>query len=106
MSSKDESANSFIARIVLSLAASLGISWFVIMVAIVLMPLLVVSLLLLSLLGILGPLGHDVFKLRPQRLDGGELVADGDDGLEGSVQLVDVGEDVFEALETRAGVYQ
>lgn len=43
-------------------------------------------------------LGHDALELRPQRLDRGELVADGDDGLERAVELVDVGQDVFEAL--------
>lgn len=43
-------------------------------------------------------LSHDALELRPQRLDRGELVAHGDDGLERAVELVDVGQDVFEAL--------
>lgn len=43
-------------------------------------------------------LGHDVLKGAPQRLDRRELVADRDDGLEVPVQLVDVCQDLLEAL--------
>ena len=47
-------------------------------------------------------LGHDVLKLRPQRLDRRELVSDRDDRLEGPIELVDVCKDLLEAL--RAGL--
>lgn len=53
--------------------------------------------MLLASLGLL-ILGHHVLELRPQRLHGRELVADGDDRFERAVQLVDVGEDLLEAL--------
>lgn len=43
-------------------------------------------------------LGHDGLERAPQRLHGAELVAHRDDGLEVAVQLVDVCEDVLEAL--------
>lgn len=43
-------------------------------------------------------LSHDVLECAPQRLDRRELVAHRDDGLEVAVELVDVGEDVLEAL--------
>lgn len=48
-------------------------------------------------------LGHDILKGTPQRLDRRELVADRDDGLEVPVQLVDVCQDLLEALCAGAG---
>ena len=59
--------------------------------------LLLLLLLVVTRLALL-VLGHDVLELRPKRLDRGELVAHGNDGLERPVELVDVGEDVLEAL--------
>ena len=48
-------------------------------------------------------LGHHALELTPQRLDGAEFVAHGDDAFEGAVELVDVLEDAFEGLKRIGG---
>lgn len=58
--------------------------------------------LLCTLLILVRVLGHDVLEMAPQRFNRGEFSADLSDFLEGSIQLVDVLEDEFEALEARS----
>lgn len=58
--------------------------------------------LLRALLALVLILGHDILKVTPQRFDGCKLSADLGDFFERAVQLVDVLEYGFEALEARS----